>query len=105
MEREQCADGQCNLSQQSVANIWCLLEKSRHSSNLIEQQKVLRPVICYYGSRPLLLGIEIPERGIANWLLHTKNISFVFRQKQSTIPLPKKDKKFQPLNSIPFCPE
>jgi hypothetical protein len=82
---------------------WCLLEKAG-SSNLIEQQKVLRPVIRLLKQYKLVVigDREFQSVELANWL-HTKNISFVFRQKQSTT-FRQKRQKFQPLNSIPICP-
>ena len=82
---------------------WCLLEKAG-SSNLIEQQKVLRPVIRLLKQYKLVVigDREFQSVELANWP-HTKNISFIFRQKQSTT-FRQKRQKFQPLNSIPIRP-
>lgn len=82
---------------------WCLLEKAG-SSNLIEQQKVLRPVMRLLQQYKLVVigDREFQSVELANWL-HTKNIGFVFRQKQSTT-FRQKRQKFQPLNSIPMRP-
>ena len=82
---------------------WCLLEKNG-SSNLAEQQKVLRPVIRLLKKYKLVVigDREFQSVELANWP-HTKNISFIFRQKQSTT-FRQKRQKFQPLNSIHIRP-
>jgi len=82
---------------------WCLLEKEG-SSNLQEQQKVLRPVIRLLRNYKLLIvgnrefhSIELAQ------CLHRLNISFVFCQKHNTT-FRQKGRLFQPLNSIPIYP-
>ena len=82
---------------------WVLLEKDG-SSNLAEQQKVLRPVIRLLSKYKLVIigDREFPSVKLASWL-QVQNISFVFRQKQDTT-FREKRQKFQPLNSIPVYP-
>lgn len=82
---------------------WCLLEKAG-SSNLQEQQKVLRPVIRLLKNYKLVIigDREFPSRELAQEL-HRWNTSFVFPQKQSTT-FCQKGCSFQPLNSIPIYP-
>jgi hypothetical protein len=82
----------------------CLLEKEG-SSNLAEQQKVLRPVIRLLKKYKLVVvgdrefhSIELAKE------LQQKNVSFVLRQKQSTT-FRQKRHSFQPLSSIPIHPE
>ena len=82
---------------------WCLLGKEG-SSNLLEQQQVLRPVIRLLKKyKVVIIGDrEFHSVELASWL-QGQNISFVFRQKQSTT-FREKRQKFQPLNSIPISP-
>ena len=82
---------------------WLLLEKNG-SSNLAEQQKVLRPVIRLLKNYKIVIvgDREFHSVELARWL-QGENISFVFRQKQSTT-FRQKRRKFQPLNSIPISP-
>ncbi len=63
---------------------WCLLEKDG-SSNLQEQQKVLRPVIRLLKHYKLVIIGDREFHGIelANWL-HRQGLKFVFRQKKDT---------------------
>jgi Transposase DDE domain len=74
---------------------WCLLEKDG-SSNLTEQQKVLRPVIRLLKKYKLVIigDREFHSIELADWL-HRQNKSFVFRQKQDTT-FRQKRQKFQP---------
>ncbi|WP_322707961.1 IS4 family transposase [Nostoc sp. DedQUE04] len=83
---------------------WCLLEKDG-SSNLQEQQKVLRPVIRLLKNYKLVIigDREFHSIELAQWL-HRLNISFVFRQKQDTT-FRQKGRSFQPLNTIPIYPD
>lgn len=80
-----------------------MLEKDG-SSNLLEQQKVLRPVIRLLKTYKLVLigDREFHSIELADWL-HRKNISFVFRQKHNTT-FREKRQKFKPLNHIPIHP-
>lgn len=82
---------------------WVLLEKDG-SSNLEEQQKVLRPVIRLLKKYKLVMvgDREFHSIELASWL-QSQNISFVLRQKQSTTFREKK-REFQPLSSIPIHP-
>jgi hypothetical protein len=82
---------------------WCLLEKDG-SSNLEEQQKVLRPVIRLLKKYKLVFigDREFHSVELAHWL-HKQNQSFVFRQKKDTT-FRKKRQKFQPLSSIEIYP-
>jgi hypothetical protein len=61
---------------------WCLLGKDG-SSNLEEQQKVLRPVIRLLKKYKLVIigDREFHSVELAQWL-HKQNLSFIFRQKQ-----------------------
>ena len=82
---------------------WVLLDKDG-SSNLAEQQKVLRPVFRVLKKYKLVVicDREFHSIELANWL-HSQNINFIFRQKQSTT-FREKRQKFQPLNNIPIQP-
>ena len=82
---------------------WCLLEKDG-STNLTEQQKVLRPVIRLLKKyRLVIIGDrEFHSIELANWL-HKKNVGFVFRQKQDT-SFRQKRRSFKPLKSIEVYP-
>jgi len=82
---------------------WCLLEKDG-SSNLQEQQKVLRPVIQLLKSYKIVIigDRQFHSVELADWL-QRKNISFVFRQKQDTT-FRERRQKFQPLSSIEIYP-
>jgi len=82
---------------------WCLLEKDG-SSNLEEQQKVLRPVIRLLKKYKLVIigDREFPSVELAHWL-HKQNLNFVFRQKKDTT-FRKKRQKFPPLSSIEIYP-
>jgi hypothetical protein len=82
---------------------WVLLEKDG-SSNLAEQQKVLRPAIRLLEKYKLVVigDREFHSIELANWL-HSQNIGFVLRQKQSTT-FREKRQKFQPLSNIPIHP-
>jgi len=82
---------------------WVLLEKEG-SSNLAEQQKVLRPVIRLLKKYKLVVigDREFHSIELASWL-QEENVSFVLRQKQSTT-FRQKRREFQPLSSIPIHP-
>ena len=82
---------------------WCLLDKEG-SSNLQEQQQVLRPVIRLLKKYKLVVigDREFHSIELASWL-HTERLQFVLRQKQSTT-FREKRQKFQPLNNIPVYP-
>jgi hypothetical protein len=82
---------------------WILLDKNG-SSNLAEQQKVLRPVIQLLKNYNLVIvgDREFHSVELASWL-QGENISFVLRQKQGT-KFREKRRKFQPLNNIPISP-
>lgn len=82
---------------------WVLLEKNG-SSNLAEQQQVLRPVVRLLKKYKLVIigDREFHSVELASWL-HTKRLQFVLRQKQSTT-FREKRQKFQPLNNIPVHP-
>ncbi len=82
---------------------WVLLEKDG-SSNLAEQQKVLRPVIRLLKKYKLVVigDREFHSIELASWL-QEQNLSFVLRQKQSTT-FREKRRSFQPLSSIPIHP-
>src|SRR4028119_931625 len=82
---------------------WCLLQKNG-SSNLAEQQKVLRPVIRLLKKYKLVVigDREFQSVELASWL-HTERLQFVLRQKQSTT-FREKRQKSQPLNNIPVYP-
>jgi hypothetical protein len=82
---------------------WVLLEKDG-SSNLVEQQKVLRPVIRLLKKYKLVVvgDREFHSIELADWL-HEQNVSFVLRQKQSTT-FREKIRSFQPLSSITIHP-
>jgi len=82
---------------------WCLLEKEG-SSNLQEQQQVLRPVIRLLKKYKLVVigDREFQSIELASWL-HRERLQFVLRQKQSTT-FRQKRQKFQPLNNIPVYP-
>lgn len=82
---------------------WCLLEKEG-SSNLQEQQQVLRPVIRLLKKYKLVVvgDREFHSIELASWL-QQKNVGFVLRQKQSTTFCQKRH-LFQPLSSIPIHP-
>ncbi len=81
---------------------WILLDKNG-SSNLAEQQKVLRPVIRLLKNYKLALvgDREFHSVELASWL-QGESISFVLRQKQDTTF--REGRSFQPLNSIPLSP-
>jgi hypothetical protein len=78
---------------------WALLEKDG-STNLAEQQKVLRPVIRLLKKYELVIigDREFHSIELANWL-HRQSISFVFRQKKDTT-FREKRHSFHPLSSI-----
>ncbi|MBD2505008.1 IS4 family transposase [Anabaena azotica] len=82
---------------------WCLLEKDG-SSNLTEQQKVLRPVIRLLKKYKLVIigDREFHSVELAQWL-HEQNVGFVLRQKKDTT-FRQKRQKFQPLSSIEIYP-
>ncbi|PSB64270.1 IS4 family transposase [Chroococcidiopsis cubana CCALA 043] len=82
---------------------WVLLEKDG-SSNLAEQQKVLRPAIRLLKKYKLVIlgDREFQSIELANWL-QEQNVSFVLRQKQSPT-FREKRHSFQPLSSIPIHP-
>jgi len=82
---------------------WCLLEKDG-SSNLEEQQKVLRPVTRLLKKYKLVIigDREFHSVELAHWL-HKQNQSFVFRQKKDTT-FQEKRHSFQPLSSIEIYP-
>ncbi len=82
---------------------WLLLEKNG-SSNLAEQQKVLRPVMRLFKNYKIVIvgDREFHSVELASWL-QREHISFVLRQKQSTT-FREKRRKFQPLSSIPISP-
>ena len=82
---------------------WYLLEKDG-SSNLEEQQKVLRPVIRLLKKYKLVIigDREFHSVELAHWL-HKQNLNFIFRQKKDTT-FRKKRQKFQPLSSIEIYP-
>jgi len=82
---------------------WIMLEKDG-STNLVEQQKVLRPVIRLLKTYKLVVigDREFSSIELAYWL-HRQNISFVFRQKHNTT-FREKRQKFKPLNNIPIHP-
>ncbi len=82
---------------------WVLLEKDG-SSNLVEQQKVLRPVIRLLKKYKLVVvgDREFHSIELASWL-QEKNVSFVLCQKQSST-FREKRREFQPLSSIPIHP-
>ena len=76
---------------------WALLKKDG-SSNLAEQQKVLRPVIRLL-RKYKLVGVgdrEFHSIELASWL-QEENVSFVLRQKQNTT-FREKRHSFQPLS-------
>jgi hypothetical protein len=82
---------------------WCMLEKEG-SSNLQEQQKVLKPVIRLLKKYKIVVigDREFHSVELAKWL-HRQKISFVFRQKQNTT-FREKRQKFMPLGEIPIYP-
>ena len=82
---------------------WVLLEKEG-SSNLVEQQKALRPVIRLLKKYKLVVvgHREFHTIELASWL-QGQNVSFVLRQKQSTTFRAKR-RSFQPLSSITIHP-
>ncbi len=82
---------------------WVLLEKDG-SSNLAEQQKVLRPVIRLLKKYKLVIvgDREFHSIELASWL-QEQNVSFVLRQKQSTT-FREKRRSCQPLSSISIHP-
>lgn len=82
---------------------WLLLEKDG-SSNLAEQQKVLRPVIRLLKKYKLVVlgDREFHSIELASWL-QQKKVNFVLRQKQSTT-FRQKRHSFQPLSSISVHP-
>ena len=82
---------------------WVLLEKEG-SSNLVEQQKALRPVIRLLKKYKLVVvgDREFHSIELASWL-QGQNVSFVLRQKQSTTFRAKR-RSFQPLSSINIHP-
>ena len=82
---------------------WVMLEKDG-STNLADQQKVLRPVIRLLKSYKLVIigDREFHSIELANWL-YKEDISFVFRQKHNTT-FREKRQKFQPLSTIPIHP-
>ena len=82
---------------------WVLLEKEG-SSNLVEQQKALRPVIRLLKKYKLVVvgDREFHTIELASWL-QGQNVSFVLRQKQSTTFRAKR-RSFQPLSSITIHP-
>jgi hypothetical protein len=82
---------------------WCLLRKEG-SSNLAEQQKVLRPVIRLLRKYKLVIigDREFHSVELASWL-QGRDISFAFRQKQDTT-FREKRQKFQPLKNISVYP-
>jgi len=82
---------------------WCLLDKDG-SSNLQEQQKVLRPVIRLLKHDKLVIIGDREFHGVelASWLQH-QGLKFVFRQKKDTT-FREKRQKFQALHTIPIYP-
>ncbi|MDZ4870839.1 MAG: IS4 family transposase IS8402 [Chroococcidiopsis cubana SAG 39.79] len=87
----------------AIPIFWVLLEKGG-SSNLGEQQKVLRPAIRLLKKYKLVVvgDREFHSIELASWL-QQENVSFVLRQKQNTT-FRQKRHSFQPLNSIPIRP-
>ena len=82
---------------------WVLLEKDG-SSNLAEQQKVLRPVIRLLKKYKLVVigDREFHSIELASWLQQEK-VSFVLRQKKDTT-FREKRRSFQPLSSNSIHP-
>ncbi|MDZ4876890.1 MAG: IS4 family transposase IS8402 [Chroococcidiopsis cubana SAG 39.79] len=82
---------------------WLLLEKDG-SSNLTEQQKVLRPVIRLLRKYNLVVlgDREFHSVELAYWL-QKQQVNFVLRQKQDTT-FRQQRQKFQPLSSIAIYP-
>jgi hypothetical protein len=83
---------------------WVLLEKDG-SSNLAEQQKVLRPAIRLLKKYKLVVvgDREFHSIELASWLQQQENVSFVLRQKKDTT-FREKRQDFQPLSSIAIHP-
>ncbi len=92
-----------NGARSQLPIFWGLLEKDG-SSNLTEQQKVLRPVIRLLKKYKLVVigDREFHSIELASWL-QQENVSFVLRQKQDTT-FRQKRRSFQPLSSIPIHP-
>jgi hypothetical protein len=82
---------------------WVMLEKDG-SSNLVEQQKVLRPVIRLLKKYKLVVvgDREFHSIELASWL-QSQSVSFVLRQKKDTT-FRQKRQSFQPLSSISARP-
>ncbi|HBE47247.1 MAG TPA: hypothetical protein DDW76_00110 [Cyanobacteria bacterium UBA11369] len=82
---------------------WELLNKDGASS-LVEQQKVLRPVIRILRRYKLVIigDREFDSVELAQWLQH-QHLSFVFRQKQDRT-FRQKRQKFQSLKSLQIKP-
>jgi len=82
---------------------WTLLDK-HGASNLVEQQQVLRPVICLLKRYKLVIlgSREFHSIELAQWL-HQQRLSFVLRQKSSTTSRERRQ-PFQSLSSISVQP-
>lgn len=73
------------IEQKRAIPVYWLLLPKRGCSNFGEQKKLIRPLLrLFKGYRMLVLGDrEFHSIKLANWL-HSKDISFVLRQKQGT---------------------
>ena len=91
------------LDRRGIPIYWQFLDK-RGSSNLVEQQALLRPVLKLLKKYELVIvgDREFHSVTLAAWLNQNKTY-FVFRQKKSTnIKLPRK--AYQPLNTLGLAP-
>lgn len=87
----------------AIPMYWQILDKAG-SSNLAEQQALLRPVLrLLKGYKLVVVGDrEFRSVALASWL-EQKNVAYVFRQKQNNyVQLP--GKNYQPLSSIGLLP-
>ena len=73
------------------------------SSNLVEQQALLRPVIREFrGNKIVVVGDRVRSVELANWL-QQQNIHFAFRQKKDTY-IQQSGEEYQTLESLGLVP-
>lgn len=92
------------IEQKRAIPVYWLLLPKRECSNFGEQKKLIRPLLRLFKEyRMLVLGDrEFHSIKLANWL-HSKDISFVLRQKQGTY-IRQENQLYQRLQSLELTP-
>ncbi|WP_225895987.1 IS4 family transposase [Dendronalium phyllosphericum] len=92
------------IEQKRAIPVYWLLLPKRGCSNFREQKKLIRPLLRLFKQyRILVLGDrEFHSIKLANWL-HSKEISFVLRQKQGTY-IRQENQSYQRLQSLGLTP-